>query len=68
MRNAMKRTLNIGINVYPGTNMDLSGCINDANDWKEALEAKGFETTSILDKDASKSNMLEAISKIVEDT
>ncbi len=64
----MKRTLNIGINDYPGTNMDLSGCVNDANDWKEALEAKGFVSTSILDGDASKSNMLEAISKIVGDT
>ena len=48
--------------------MNLSGCVNDVNDWEEALDVKGFEGTSILDNDATKSNMLEAISKIVRDT
>ena len=60
----MKRSLHIGINDYPGTGNDLSGCINDANDWREAIEIRGFEGTSLLDGEASKSNMVEATSKI----
>jgi len=28
----MKRSLHIGINDYSGTNIDLAGCVNDAND------------------------------------
>lgn len=64
----MKRSLHIGINDYPGTGNDLSGCVNDANDWKRTMEDSGFETTSLLDGQATKSNMHEAISKIVGDT
>ena len=64
----MKRSLHIGINDYPGTGSDLSGCVNDANDWRAALAEKGFETISLLDEEATKSNMHEAISKIVGDT
>ena len=64
----MKRSLHIGINNYPGTGNDLSGCVNDANDWRMALEARDFEATSILDNNATKSNMQEAILKIVHDT
>lgn len=64
----MKRSLHIGINDYPGTNNDLSGCVNDANDWQEAMDARGFKTISILDAAATKSNMYEAIEKIVGET
>ena len=64
----MKRSLHIGINDYPGTGSDLSGCVNDANDWREALEQRGFQATSLLDDEAKKSDMVEAISKIVADT
>ena len=45
----MKRSLHIGINDYPGTGSDLSGCVNDANDWREALEQRGFQATTLLD-------------------
>ena len=34
------QALCIGINNYPGTHMDLAGCVNDANDWAEDCEAK----------------------------
>ena len=64
----MKRSLHIGINDYPGTQNDLSGCVNDANDWKEALKARGFNTTSLLNADAKKDAMIDAISKIVKET
>lgn len=64
----MKRSLHIGINDYPGTGNDLSGCVNDANDWQVTMEARGFHTTKVLDAEATKSNMQEAISTIVDDT
>lgn len=64
----MKRSLHIGINDYPGTDSDLAGCINDANDWRAALEGRGFKTSSIQDGEATKSNMQESILKIVRDT
>ncbi|CAA6802725.1 MAG: Unknown protein [uncultured Sulfurovum sp.] len=64
----MKRSLHIGINNYPGTNSDLSGCINDATDWKDALEERDFETVILLDNEATKVNMLAAITRIVKDT
>ena len=35
---------------------------------KKTLEARGFQTFALLDAEASKSNMIEAISKIVGDT
>jgi hypothetical protein len=64
----LKRSLHIGINNYPGTQNDLSGCINDANDWKQELEHRGFQVESLYDSDATKSNMIDAITKIVSDT
>jgi len=64
----MKRSLHIGINDYPGTNSDLSGCVNDANDWRDALEARQFEAHSLLDAEATKEAMVEAISNIVKQT
>jgi hypothetical protein len=64
----MKRSLHIGINDYPGTGSDLSGCVNDANDWREYLESLDYKATSYLDGEATKSNMHEAISRIVGDT
>lgn len=64
----MKRSLHIGINDYPGTDMDLAGCVNDADDWRAALEARNFEATSMLDGDATKSNIIEALNKITRDS
>jgi hypothetical protein len=63
-----KRALCIGINDYPGSGSDLKGCVNDANDWREELEKRGFSVTSMLDSKATKSNMVEAFGKIVQDT
>ncbi len=64
----MKRSLHMGINDYPGSGSDLSGCVNDANDWRAELEARSFQATSLLDSEATKSRMVEEISKIVADT
>jgi len=64
----MKRSLHIGINDYPGTGNDLSGCVNDANDWQNALGDRGFDTSIILDSEATKARMIEEITKIVDET
>jgi hypothetical protein len=56
-----KYGLVIGINDYPGTASDLSGCVNDANDWKAALEKRGFSVDRLLDKQATGKAMREAM-------
>lgn len=60
-----KHALCIGINDYPGTGSDLSGCVNDANDWAAALQKMGFVTMKILDKQATGKNLRAAISSTI---
>jgi metacaspase-1 len=65
VRALAKTALCIGINNYPGTGSDLAGCVNDAKDWRDALEDKGFSTQLMLDGDAKKAPMKDAITDIV---
>jgi uncharacterized caspase-like protein len=58
---ARKSALCIGINDYPGTGMDLNGCVNDANDWAAELDERGFEVRLLLDAAATRAAMVEAI-------
>jgi hypothetical protein len=45
-----KKALCIGINNYPGTHMDLQGCVNDANDWAACPERTRLQAvTKLLD-------------------
>jgi metacaspase-1 len=60
-----KRALCIGINNYPGTHMDLQGCVNDANDWSAALAERGFAVTKLLDNAATKAAMVTAMSDLI---
>jgi hypothetical protein len=70
---SMKKTaLCIGINDYPGTQNDLSGCINDFNDWVDLLTAYGF--TNIIKlinaqatKEAIKANLTKIVNEAVSD-
>ena len=60
-----KNALCIGINNYPGTHMDLSGCVNDANDWAAELAARGFAVTKLLDEQATKAAMLDGFKSVI---
>lgn len=60
-----KKALCIGINDYPGTQNDLSGCVNDANDWAAALTARGFSVSKLLNAQASKAAMVGAMSNLI---
>lgn len=61
-----KNALCIGINDYPGTANDLSGCINDAKDWAKELANRGFTVTKLLDAAATKAAMIAAIGGMVD--
>lgn len=60
-----KQALCIGINDYPGTDNDLQGCVNDANDWAALLRERGFQVTSLLDKQATKAAIVEHIERLL---
>ncbi|OGQ98147.1 MAG: peptidase C14 [Deltaproteobacteria bacterium RIFOXYD12_FULL_57_12] len=60
-----KYALCIGINNYPGTENDLAGCVNDANDWSAALTSRGFTVKQLLEKKATGKAMREAIGAVV---
>lgn len=54
-----KKALCIGINDYPGTGGNLSGCLNDAHDWAETLTQRGFSAKLLLDAQATRAAMSE---------
>lgn len=60
-----KTALCIGVNNYPGTHMDLRGCVNDAQDWSAELSSRGFAVTTLLDAKATKTAMSKAFKAIV---
>ena len=60
-----KRALCMGINNYPGTHMDLRGCVNDANDWAAELTARGFAVNKLIDSQATKAAMISGISSLI---
>jgi len=60
-----KKALCIGINNYPGTHMDLQGCVNDANDWAGELAARGFKVAKLLDDQATKAAMMKAMGDLI---
>jgi len=61
----MKKAICIGINNYPGTSNDLLGCVNDAHDWSALLQEFGFETSLLLDAQATRQNVKEALEELV---
>jgi len=60
----VKRAVCIGINDYPGTFNDLSGCVNDANDWADLLRndfSFGDNIRLLTDAHATRDNILQAL-------
>lgn len=55
----------VGINDYPGNGNDLSGCVNDANDWEAELKGRGFGVTKLLDKQATKKGITAALATAI---
>jgi hypothetical protein len=55
------RALCVGINDYPGSNMDLAGCVNDARDWQALLERRGYTVDSLLDREATRARIVDAL-------
>jgi len=60
-----KRALCIGINNYPGTHMDLAGCINDAEDWAAELSGRGFSVARLIDAEATKAAMVAGMQEVI---
>ena len=56
-----KRAVCVGINDYPGTNMDLAGCVNDARDWQALLERRGYRVDALHDRDATRARIVDAL-------
>ncbi|WP_291980650.1 caspase family protein [Luteitalea sp.] len=56
----------IGIDTYAG--MPLSGCVNDSRAWQARLERAGFSVTTLRNRDATRSRMLEALTSLVKDS
>jgi len=61
----MKIALCVGINNYPGTSNDLQGCVNDAKDWSALLTGFGFETSLMLDSQATRQNIKVRLNELV---
>jgi len=60
-----KLALCIGINDYPGTDSDLAGCVNDANDWAVAFAKRGFSVEKIFDRKATGAGIREGIQNLM---
>jgi len=64
----MKKAICIGINNYPGIFNDLKGCVNDALDWSALLQGLGFETSIMLDSQATRQNVKTALQDLISTT
>ena len=60
-----KQAVCVGINDYPGTDMDLAGCVNDAKDWQALLEGRGYTVTRLLDGEATRAKIIKALDSLL---
>lgn len=58
-----KYALCIGINDYPGA--PLSGCINDATDWGNVLQGRGYAVEYLTDSRATLEAIIESLRSLV---
>jgi hypothetical protein len=59
-----RRALCVGIDAYDPPNQ-LSGCVNDANDWVSALQGLGFEVATLFDAAATWQGLRSALTDLV---
>ena len=59
-----RRALCIGIDAYEPPNA-LRGCVNDTQEWRKALGALGFRVDTLLDKQATRQAILDALGGLV---
>jgi len=59
------RALCVGINDYPGSGMDLAGCVNDVKDWRTLLEKRGYEVDALFDGEATRARIVEALKSVI---
>jgi hypothetical protein len=57
------RALCVGIDSYPTA--PLAGCVRDARAWQSVLAALGFDTTVLLDAEATRQRVLDALGTLV---
>jgi len=58
-----RRALCVGINTYPTA--PLSGCVADAQEWAGTLGSLGFETTLLINEQATHDSILSALTELV---
>ena len=58
-----RRALCVGIDSYPTS--PLGGCVRDARTWGEALRGLGFDVTLLLDHEATRRRVLDALLALV---
>lgn len=54
----------IGIN-YAGTEFELNGCINDADDWARFLAGAGFEVSVLAERSATRQEIMLTVGRLV---
>ncbi|NOT87335.1 MAG: hypothetical protein HOP03_04045 [Lysobacter sp.] len=64
-RNARKLALCIGIDSYAG--QPLSGCVNDSKRWADTLDGLGFQVRRIVDRDATRSAIVQGLRELIVD-
>ena len=55
----------VGINDYPGTRLDLRGCVNDATDWQSALADGGYSPVLLTDASATRDAVMDALRTLI---
>lgn len=58
-----RRALCVGIDGYQTS--PLAGCVRDAQTWAEALRGLRFEVTTVLDREATRQRVLDALNTLV---
>ncbi len=55
----------IGINNYPGTDLDLAGCVNDAHDWQAACRPMLWSSTTLIDAAATRERIMSELALLL---